>query len=267
MRPSEGSLADRLRSAGCVFAEEEARLLLAEAAGSETLEQMVQQRCDGYPLEQILGWAEFYGLRIPVAPNVFIPRRRTELLAGHAISLLENLSHPVFVELCCGSGAVSMAVAAHTASAPEAYAADLQTAAVTCARINLAGQASVFQGDLFEALPGGLRGRIDVVAANAPYVPTAKLGTMPPEARDYEPALTLDGGSDGLAVLRRIIESAPAWLGPEGSVVVECSRKQAEAVGHLMAVRGLDPAIVCREEPEATIAVGRRSPGKAAPQR
>ena len=265
MRPSQESLAARLRLAGCVFAAEEARLLLSEATGSEALEQMVQQRCEGYPLEQVLGWAEFYGLRIPVAPNVFVPRRRTELLAAHAIALLENLSHPVFAELCCGSGAVSMAVAAHAASAPEAYAVDLQTAAVACARTNLAGQASVLQGDLFAALPGGLRGRIDVVAANAPYVPTAQLGSMPPEARDYEPALTLDGGSDGLDVLRRIIESAPAWLGPEGSVVVECSRSQAGAVGHLMAVRGLEPQIMCGEEPEATIAVGRRTSGKAPP--
>lgn len=267
MRPSEESLAARLRTAGCVFAEEEARLLLAEATGSATLDQMVQQRCDGFPLEQVLGWAEFYGLRIPVAPHVFIPRRRTELLAARAIALLESLSRPVFVELCCGSGAVSMAVAAHTTPAPEAYAVDLQPAAVTCAGINLAGQASVLQGDLFEALPCGLRGRIDVVVANAPYVPTAKLGTMPPEARDYEPPLTLDGGADGLEVLRRIIESAPAWLGPEGWVLVECSRSQAGAVAHLMAVRGLHPGIVCGEEPEATIAVGRRSPGKAAPQR
>lgn len=269
---SEELLSARLRAAGCVFAEDEARLLLGQAADlsatagePETLERMVQQRCAGLPLEQVLGWAEFYGLRIPVAPGVFVPRRRTELLAGHSIELLRNLRYPVFVELCCGSGAVSVAVAAHIEPVLEAYAVDIQSAAVACAGMNLEGQASVFQGDLFSALPSDLRGRIDVVAANAPYVPTAKLETMPPEARDHEPAMTLDGGSDGLDVLRRIIASVADWLGPDGSVLVECSRRQAGAVQQLMSAQDLWPEILCREDPEATIAVGRHTLGKAAP--
>ncbi|WP_354179298.1 putative protein N(5)-glutamine methyltransferase [Arthrobacter sp. UYP6] len=263
---TEESLTVRLRAAGCVFAEEEARLLLAEAGSPDILEHMVFQRTTGLPLEQILGWAEFYGLRISVSPGVFIPRRRTELLAEHALVLISQLTSPVVVELCAGSGAVSAALAAHRELPLEAYAVELQPAAVECARLNLTGRATVLEGDLFLALPDTLRGRIDVVVANAPYVPTAQLGTMPPEARDYEPALTLDGGADGLDVLRRIIVEAPRWLRPGGSVLVECSRYQAETVGLLMAIRGLHPETLSREDPEATIVVGQRAVGTAAAQ-
>ena len=267
----EELLAARLRAAGCVFAEEEAGLLLAEAAkrsaetaGSKNLEHMVQQRCAGLPLEQVLGWAGFCGLRITVSAGVFIPRRRTELLAAHAIALISALTNPVLVELCCGSGAVSLAIASRTSHSLEAYAVDIHPAAIECARINLAGRATVLAGDLFSALPQTLLGRVDVVVANAPYVPTSKLDTLPPEARDHEPAITLDGGADGLTVLRRIISAAPAWLRPGGSLVVECSREQSATVAQLMAAQDLRPEIITSEGPEATIAVGRGPAGNRA---
>lgn len=267
----EELLAVRLRAAGCVFAEEEARLLLAEASncsaettGSRKLEQMVQQRCAGLPLEQVLGWAGFCGLRIKVSAGVFIPRRRTELLATHAITLINALTNPVLVELCCGSGAVSLAIASRTSQSLVAYAVDIHPAAIACARINLAGRATVLAGDLFSALPPTLRGRANVVVANAPYVPTAQLDTLPAEARDHEPVVTRDGGTDGLAVLRRIIGSVSDWLAPDGWVLVECSAGQAPVVAHLMAAQGLSPEIITAGDAEATIAVGRQAPGTAA---
>lgn len=267
----EERLAARLRAAGCVFAEEEARLLLAEAvkrsaesAGFKNLERMVQQRCAGLPLEQVLGWAAFCGLRVQVFPGVFIPRRRTEFLAAHAISLISALAKPVLIELCCGSGAVSLAIASRTSHSLEAYAVDLHPAAVACARINLAGRATVLAGDLFSALPPSLPGRADVVVANAPYVPTAQLDTLPLEARDHEPVVTRDGGADGLTLIRRIIGSASDWLAPGGSVLVECSAGQAPVVAQLLAAQGLRPEIITGGDAEATIAVGRRAPGTAA---
>ena len=83
------------------------------------------------------------------------------------------------------------------------------------------------EGDLYDALPADLRGRIDVVAVNAPYVPTDAIATMPPEARDHEPRVALDGGADGLDLHRRVLAEAGPWLAPGGAVVIETSRSQA----------------------------------------
>ena len=257
------ALVARLRAAGCVFAEEEAALLTSEAAGADALEDMVTRRSSGLPLEQILGWSEFLGLRVPVAPGVFVPRRRTELLAALAVERLSGSARPVVVELCCGSGAVTLGIAAHTTSSPELYAVDIQPAAVQRAGLTLAGLATVLAGDLFSPLPAALRGRIDVVVANAPYIPTAQLETLPREAREHEPPLTLDGGSDGLDLLRRIIAAAPEWLRPGGCVLLECSESQSEPVREIMLSRGFRPDIVRREATDATVAVARWEPGTA----
>ncbi|MBP3043035.1 putative protein N(5)-glutamine methyltransferase [Arthrobacter jiangjiafuii] len=267
--PLEESLALRLRTAGSVFAEAEARLLAAEAWNSAALESMVSRRTAGEPLEQVLGWAEFFGLRVAVAPGVFVPRRRTELLAARTIALLAAGTDPlalpagspnqVVAELCCGSAAVSMAITRHAPTA-SLFAVDIDPAAVRCARRNLDEPAVVLQGDLYEALPAHLRGGIDVVVANAPYVPSAQLGTMPPEARDHEPALTLDGGVDGLDIQRRIIDEAPVWLRPGGTLLLECSERQAPMVGQLMTAAGFVPEILHWEDPDATAASGRWSP-------
>ncbi|MCC9175895.1 putative protein N(5)-glutamine methyltransferase [Arthrobacter sp. zg-Y179] len=247
-------LVSRLRDAGCVFAEEEALLLLSDAPGAGVLELMVARRLDGQPLEQILGWASFGGLRVALRPGVFVPRRRTEFLAAQAVHVLAGRSTALVVELCCGSGAVAMVI---SAAVPDCriYAVDLHPEAVACARRNLP-QASVLQGNLFLALPGELRGRVDLVVANAPYVPTAALGTLPREARNYEPAVTFDGGRDGLDTVGRIISEAPQWLGSRGKVLIECSEEQAAAVDGLLAAAGLSPQILRDEETDATVAVG-----------
>src|SRR6478609_8571148 len=157
----------RLRAAGCVFAEDEARLLLAEAVSPAELDALVARRVAGEPLEHVLGWAEFCGLRVAVAPGVFVPRRRTEALVEEAVTL----SRPgaVVVDLCCGSGALGLAVATSVADI-ELLAADVDPAAVTCAAENVApvgGRA--YAGDLFAPLPEELRGRVDLLMANVPY--------------------------------------------------------------------------------------------------
>ncbi|HEX4191266.1 MAG TPA: putative protein N(5)-glutamine methyltransferase [Marmoricola sp.] len=216
-----------LRSAGCVYAEEEAELLLA-AEGD--LDALVARRVGGEPLEWILGWARFAeengdGVRVVVRPGVFVPRGRTIELALAAIELLP--SDGVLVELCCGSGAIAALVGDRVPGA-RIVAADLDPVAVACAQENLPG-AEVLVGDLFEPLPEGLRGRVDVLVANTPYVPTDKVALMPPEARDYEPLHTLDGGPDGLALLRRIADGAGAWLRPGGTVLIEISESQYDA--------------------------------------
>jgi release factor glutamine methyltransferase len=247
------SVVARLRAAGCVFAEDEARLLTEAAATPAELDAMVERRVGGLPLEQVLGWAEFLGLRIVVAPGVFVPRRRTELLAARAAAL----AHPgaVVVDLCCGSGAVGAAVSSAVPGI-ELYASDLDPAAVACARRNVDG--TVYEGDLYEPLPGSLRGRVDVLVANAPYVPSGAVDLMPPEARLHEPLAALDGGADGLDVLRRVVVAAPAGLAPGGHLLFETSTSQAPAAVAAVAAAGLDPEVVTDDDLGATVVIGLR---------
>ncbi|WP_136707876.1 putative protein N(5)-glutamine methyltransferase [Agromyces sp. H66] len=256
----------RLRAAGCVFAEDEAALLVQAAAehpdDPAELERLVARRVAGEPLEQVLGWAEFAGLRILLEPGVFVPRRRTEFLAAEAARLARDAAsaehEPVVVDLCCGAGAIGAAVA-HSAAPTRLVAADLDPAAVRAARRNLEPiGATVVEGDLFDPLPAELRGRVDVLAVNAPYVPTDEIGMMPPEARDHEAHMALDGGDDGLDVHRRVAASAREWLAPGGHVLIETSRRQAETTAALVIAGGLDARILRDDEIAATVVVGRR---------
>ena len=246
------SVVSRLRAAGCVFAEDEARLLVEAAATPADLDLLVSRRVAGLPLEQVLGWAEFLGLRIVVEPGVFVPRRRTELLARRAAALARRGS--VVVDLCCGSGAVGAAVCAAVAGV-ELFAVDVEPAAVRCARRNVTG--AVYEGDLYEPLPDSVRGRVDVLVANAPYVPSGAVGLMPPEARLHEPLVALDGGADGLDVLRRVIVAAPSWLASGGHLLFETSVRQVPAAVESVESAGLVASVVSDEELGATVVVAR----------
>lgn len=248
-------LVGRLRAAGCVFAEDEAALLLEAAGSADELAALVARRVAGEPLEQVLGWVEFAGLRLVVEPGVFVPRRRTELMVREADRLLTGREAPVAVDLCCGCGAVAAALLAALGGL-DVHAADIDQAAVACARRNLPAH-RVHQGDLYDALPATLRGRVDVLAVNTPYVPTAAIATMPPEARDHEPAVALDGGPDGLDVARRVAADARSWLAPGASLIVETSRAQAPVLAELFASYGLEARMVTDEDLDATMVVGR----------
>jgi len=243
-------LVARLRAAGCVFAEDEARLLRAAAGSPAELDVLAARRVDGAPLEALLGWAEFCGLRIAVDPGVFVPRQRTAFLVAQAVRRAEPGA--VVVDLCCGTGAIGAAIAA-AAPGVEVHAADVDPAAVACARRNLP---RVYQGDLYAALPERLRGRVDLLVVNAPYVPTAAIATMPPEARDHEPRVALDGGADGLDVQRRVAAAAPAWLRPGGALLIETGADQAPHTAAVFAAAGLVPHVEYAED--ATVVIGER---------
>ena len=247
----------RLRAAGCVFAEDEADLLVAATTSADELESMVARRVSGQPLEHVLGWAEFCGQRILVEPGVFVPRRRTQVLAREAIALAGLAEPPaVVVELCCGSGAISAALVAALGSL-ELYVADIDAGAVSCARRNISpADGQVLEGDLYAPLPTTLRGRIDVLVVNAPYVPTEAIDTMPPEARTYEPRPALDGGGDGLDVLRRVVGEATQWLAPGGHLLFETSEGQAAEALRLVVQQGLAARLVTDEDLGATVVIG-----------
>ena len=250
------NIVTRLRNSGCVFAEEEAQLLISASRAPEDLTDMVNRRVEGLPLEHVLGWAEFCGLRIVVEPGVFVPRRRTEFLVHQAVAV----AHPggsVVVDLCCGSGAVGVALVAELGES-ELYSVDIEPSAVRCARRNVADSGQVYEGDLYDLLPAGLQGRVDILVANAPYVPTEAIGMMPQEARVYEPLVALDGGSDGLDVQRRVAAEAPLWLAPGGNLIIETSKSQAAQTAEIFSHNGLIPRVVSSDDLDATVVIGTR---------
>ncbi|MBF6428279.1 putative protein N(5)-glutamine methyltransferase [Nocardia cyriacigeorgica] len=247
--PNYDAVVGRLRTAGCVFAEDEARLLLDATTSAAELDRMVEQRAAGVPLEYLLGWVEFRGLRIGIRPGVFVPRQRTAFLVDEAAALVraEGRTELVVVDLCCGSGALGLALVTELAPGTTSIAldaADVDPVAVACAQENLApvgGRAHA--GDLFTALPPRLRDRIDLLLCNTPYVPSHQIARMPPEAREHEPTTALDGGHDGLDIFRRVAAEAPQWLAPGGHLLVEISEDQEETAAAIAAEGGLSSSI------------------------
>ncbi|MEP6843053.1 MAG: putative protein N(5)-glutamine methyltransferase, partial [Pseudolysinimonas sp.] len=202
-------------------------------------------------------WAEFAGIRFVVEPGVFVPRHRTEFLVHQAVSFGHR--DAVVLDLGCGVGALGVAVRSRLGEGVELHAADLDPAAVRCARVNVQ-PGWVYEGDLFEPLPESLRGRVELLLANAPYVPSAHIALLPPEAREHENLGALDGGPDGLALHRRIIAAAPAWLAPGGRLLIEVSEAQAEVAASLMADAGLWVQTVTDDQDDdvTTVLIGRR---------
>jgi release factor glutamine methyltransferase len=258
MEPRVGSIARwveaRLRAAGCVFAEDEARLLISAAATPADLTSMVERRAAGEPIEHVVGWAEFCGMRIAVDPGVFVPRRRTEFLVAHAIAVTRPRA--VVLDMCCGSGAIGAAIAAAIGSI-DLHAVDMDPSAVACAGRNVSAVGGeVHEGDLYDVLPASLRGRVDVLVANAPYVPTDAIALLPAEARVHEPRAALDGGSDGFDVQRRVIGEAPPWLAPRSHLLVETSEHQAPRTVDAVSRIGLHPRVERSDALNATVVIG-----------
>ena len=249
----------RLRAAGCVFAEDEAELLAQavkeDPEPSRRLETLVARRCAGEPLEHVVGWAEFCGLRIGVGPGVFVPRRRSEFLVELAVDLGREAR--VVVDMCCGAAPFATVLGDRLTGA-EVHAADIDAAQLAYARQNLGRRGSTHEGDLYQALPERLRGKVDLLVVNAPYVPTDALATLPAEARVFEPVESLDGGADGLAVHRRVADEAPQWLAPRGHLLIETSEAQAEPMLAAFVEAGLKAWTAQDQELDATVIIGRQ---------
>lgn len=254
---SHPDLVSRLRGAGCVFAEEETEVLTSSATSPAHLEEMVARRVAGDPLEHVVGWVAFDGGRVAVEPGVFVPRQRTAYLVELAAPLLS--AGDTVLDLCCGSGALGLALARRVPGVT-VHASDVDPVAVACAARNLApvgGSAVV--GDLADALPLSLLGSAAVIVANVPYVPSAAVALMPPESRDHEPRGTVDGGADGLDLLRRVAAVAPTWLRPGGVLFSEVSQDQASAAAAAFTAAGLIAGLHHDDERETTAVSGRRA--------
>ena len=247
-----------LRAAGCVFAEDEARVLLGSASSDDDLAALLARRVAGEPLEHVVGWAEFAGLRVLVEPGVFVPRRRSEALVEVAVGLVGPGA--AVLDMCCGSGALGLAVASRVPGIRQ-HAPDVDPAAVRVARRNLERVGgTVHEGDLFAAVPASLAGKVDLVVANVPYVPHGELRLLPHEAREHEPALALDGGGDGLDVLGRLAAEVGTWLAPGGTVVSEVNPAQERAALAALEAGGLAAhGVVADEDDETVVLVGCRA--------
>jgi len=253
---TDDALGARLRAAGCVFAKEEAAALREAASSHAELELMTSRRIAGEPLEVIVGYAEFAGLRIAVVPGVFVPRVRTEFVAMLAARLAPEGA--IVVDLCCGAGAIAAAVA-HARPDLTVWAADIDPVAVALASETLAPWgARALVSDMDAALPLALSGAVSVVAACPPYVPSAQVALMPADARDHEPLVALDGGVDGTAVQARVFEAAGRLLAPGGVCVVETSAHLADATLAAAVAAGFTPSLETDDDLGAVVVAARR---------
>jgi len=268
----------KLRAAGVEDPEGELRWIVERASGRTPAEQvaaldepatvrevtfvdqMVERRAGGEPLQYVLGRWAFRTLELMVDRRVLIPRPETEVVAGLTLDALAAWDRrhaeagagarpvPIAVDLGTGSGAIAMSLAAERWPHVEVWATDASPDALAVARANLAGlgrRAGVVrlvEGDWFAALPEDLAGRIDVVVSNPPYV--AEADALPPEVADWEPSSALLAGPDGLDDVRRIVADAPAWLAPDGVLVVEIGETQGDAALALAEAAGFEQATI-----------------------
>jgi len=250
------AIVQALRAAGCVFAEEEAAILRETSTDPVRLQEMVARRASGEPLEQVVGWARFAGVRLVVQPGVFVPRVRTEALVRQALRVTTD--HTVVLDLCCGSGAIGAAIAGQRTGV-RLWASDIDPAAVANARENIAAfGGTALVGDLDDAIPVRLRGRVDLVVANVPYVPSSRLEYLPAEARDHERRIALDGGDDGLDLLRRLAPRVLGWLRVGGWFLTECADDQANAAVAVLREAGLDALAHNDQDYDVVVVAGQR---------
>jgi release factor glutamine methyltransferase len=237
------SVTQILTDAGCVAPGEEADELIQAAVGDpEVLDHLVSRRAAGEPIAWLTGSVMFCGLRLFVAPGVYVPRMQTEPLARRAGALLPPGG--VAVDLCTGVGAIA-AVMGAAEPTTQVLATELDEKAVLCARRN---GVEVFEGFLDDPLPRELESRVDVMTAVAPYVPTGSLRLLPRDVQAFEPRLALDGGVDGTDLLAEVARRSPRWLKSGGRLLLELGGDQAEPIGRLLQDTGFDGLDVMADE-------------------
>jgi release factor glutamine methyltransferase len=204
-------------------------------------EALIERRATGEPIPFIKGYTEFRGLELVATPGVFVPRDSSEFLAEQAIRRLRRRKPATYVDLATGAGAIALAVANEVPRA-HVYAADLSKEAVVLARKNarrLGLHATFAAGDLFAAIPKKLEGKVDVITIHPPYVAKEEVADLPDEIKDWEPVHTLtDQSDDGLGLVRRTVDEAPAWLRKRGWLLMETDPDRARDVKRVMTAGG-----------------------------
>jgi release factor glutamine methyltransferase len=223
--------------------------------------ELVERRAAGEPLQYLTAVQSFRHLELAVGPGVLVPRPETEVVVERALGHLAGVASPVVVDLCTGSGAIALAVATECPGAA-VWATELSAAAAAWARRN-AGRVgppnlTILEGDLFGPLPPALRGSVDLVVANPPYLSEAELRETEADVREHEPVLATVAGPSGLEVAGRIVEAAPGWLRSGGWLVLETHPGQAARLLSLMAAGYAEAAVLPDLTGASRIAEGRR---------
>jgi release factor glutamine methyltransferase len=255
----------RLAGAGVENAAQEARWIAERAGGFDAAEliteldgpvtvrsatffhQMLDRRVGGEPLQYVLGRWAFRTLELYVDRRVLVPRPETEVLAGQALDECDRLGARLAVDLGTGSGAIALALAAERTGLT-VWGTDVSEEALAVARANLAGlgraatRVRLAAGEWFGALPDDLRGHVDVVVTNPPYVAEHEVPDLPDDVRDWEPRQALVSGPTGLEDIERIVAEAPAWLARPGSLLIELAPHQAGPAAKLARAAGF-PAV------------------------
>lgn len=274
----------RLREAGCVFAEDEARILMEAAQGSvsdqeSSLTELIARRVAGEPLEQIVGWVEFAGQRLHVVPGVFVPRQRTALLAERSILAVQAATDTVqttgsavqaanavrdvtdatengrparFLEAFCGVGAVATTVAS-AIPGTQIHLGDHDETALRWAQDNVGPCAQAHLLDCLVGLPQALSGSFDVISAVPPYVPDSAAQFLPREASEHEPATALFGGVDGLDLVRRLVSESREWLVPGGVVLIELGVAQYTNAAEFAEAQGFTATSTLGEDEQSVV--------------
>jgi release factor glutamine methyltransferase len=219
-----------------------------EGAELVALRDLVKRRRAYEPIAYLRGEREFYGLRFRVDKRVLVPRPDTETLVDAALTRSAHVSMSMRqLDLCTGSGCVAIAMARQRPTA-QVFGSDISNDALTVARDNAlrlgAYNTAFFESDLFAAFTGK---RFDVITANPPYIASAEIPTLMPDVRDHEPRLALDGGEDGLDLVRRIVTGAPAHLEPGGLLAMEIGAGEAPATAALFEAGGFADVRVHRD--------------------
>ena len=231
---------ERLIAAGCVAAVDEAQEFVRVAPDAATLDAWLTRREQGEPPAWILGTTTFCGRPLHIAPGVYVPRPHTDELARRAAALLPRGG--VAVDLCCGAGAVAAHLRAEDPTA-RVIGVDIDPAAAACA---LGNGVPTLVGDLAEPLRRS--NGVDLVTAVAPYVPTDAIRLLPADVQRHESRVALDGGVDGLDLVRRVVTAAARLLRPGGWLVAELGGDQDVELAPALAAAGFDRVMSWRDE-------------------
>lgn len=202
------------------------------------LDSLLVRRARREPLQYISGVQEFFGLEFEVTPDVLIPRPETEMIVEHAIEFLNRCAAPRFCEVGVGSGCISISILTHisgsTAVGTDVSASALEVAARNSQKHNVADRLGLIEADVFDGLANE---QFDVIVSNPPYVPRVDIEGLQAEVRDFEPHVALTDLDDGLSIIKRIIEQAPAFLRPEGVLLMEIGHEQSDFVRSMFDTR------------------------------
>jgi len=236
--------------------------LPAEAVGR--LREMVTRRVGGEPLQYLTGHQAFRRLDLAVGPGVLVPRPETEMVVEHALGRIAGVASPVVVDVGTGSGAIALSIGVERPDAT-VWATEVSGAAASWARLNLervgAGNVAIVEGDLLAPVPGDLRGAVDLVVANPPYLAAAQLASLAPDVRDHEPPVATLSGPTGLEVPARVVEEALDWIRPGGWLVMETWPGQADDLLALLSARYAEAAVHPDLTGSLRIAEGRKAAG------